>query len=76
MLGNWSLGAYFKRESITWSHELLTRDDLLAIPPQRLWTLHPLFLPIAATGTSGSLRGCVRWLSRPRPASPMATASA
>jgi alanyl-tRNA synthetase len=37
MLGNWSLGAYFKRESITWSHELLTRDDLLAIPPQRLW---------------------------------------
>jgi alanyl-tRNA synthetase len=37
MLGNWSLGAYFKRESITWSHELLTRDDLLAIAPQRLW---------------------------------------
>src|SRR6266511_4028391 len=34
MLGNWSLGAYFKRESITWSHELLTRDDLLAIAPQ------------------------------------------
>jgi alanyl-tRNA synthetase len=28
---------YFKRESITWSHELLTRDDLLAIAPQRLW---------------------------------------
>jgi hypothetical protein len=37
MLGNWSLGAYFKRESITWSHEFLTREDLLAIPPQRLW---------------------------------------
>ena len=37
MLGNWSLGAYFKQESITWSHEFLTRDDLLAIPPQRLW---------------------------------------
>jgi alanyl-tRNA synthetase len=37
MLGNWSLGAYFKRESITWSHEFLTRDDLLAIPPRRLW---------------------------------------
>ena len=37
MLGNWSLGAYFKGESITWSHELLTRDDLLAIAPQRLW---------------------------------------
>jgi alanyl-tRNA synthetase len=37
MLGNWSLGAYFKRESITWSHELVTSDDLLAILPQRLW---------------------------------------
>jgi alanyl-tRNA synthetase len=37
MLGNWSLGAYFKWESITWSHEFLTRDDLLAIPPHRLW---------------------------------------
>jgi alanyl-tRNA synthetase len=37
MLGNWSLGAYFKQESITWSHELLTRADLLAIPPERLW---------------------------------------
>jgi alanyl-tRNA synthetase len=37
MLGNWSLGAYFKQESITWSHELLTREDLLAIAPQRLW---------------------------------------
>jgi alanyl-tRNA synthetase len=37
MLGNWSLGAYFKRESITWSHEFLTRDDLLGIAPQRLW---------------------------------------
>jgi tRNA synthetases class II (A) len=57
MLGNWSLGAYFKGESITWSHEPLTRDDLLAIPSQRLWTSHPRFLAIAATGTSGSLRG-------------------
>jgi alanyl-tRNA synthetase len=37
MLGNWSLGAYFKRQSITWSYEFLTRDDLLAIPSQRLW---------------------------------------
>jgi alanyl-tRNA synthetase len=37
MLGNWSLGAYFKRESITWSYQLLTRPALLAIAPQRLW---------------------------------------
>jgi tRNA synthetases class II (A) len=37
MLGNWSLGAYFQWGSITWSQEFLTRDDLLAIPPRRLW---------------------------------------
>lgn len=34
MLGNWSLGDYFKRESITWSFEFLT--DVLKIPLDRL----------------------------------------
>lgn len=34
MLGNWSLGDYFKKESISWSYEFLT--DVLHINPERL----------------------------------------
>lgn len=34
MLGNWSLGDYFKEESIAWSFEFLT--DVLHIPVERL----------------------------------------
>lgn len=34
MLGNWSLGDYFKKESITWSFELLTKH--LNIPVEKL----------------------------------------
>ena len=34
MLGNWSLGDYFKEESISWSFEFLT--DVLKIPVERL----------------------------------------
>ena len=34
MLGNWSLGDYFKDESISWSFEFLTKD--LEIPVERL----------------------------------------
>jgi alanyl-tRNA synthetase len=37
MLGNWSLGAYFKQESITWSHEFLTGAQYLNIPGDQLW---------------------------------------
>ncbi len=34
MLGNWSLGDYFKKEAITWSYEFLTQ--VLEIPAERL----------------------------------------
>ena len=38
MLGNWSLGDYFKADSIKWSWELLTSKDAgLGIDPNRLY---------------------------------------
>ena len=36
MLGNWSLGAYFKPDAIKWSYQFLTDPNYLGIPKDRL----------------------------------------
>ncbi len=46
MLGNWSFGDYFKRESLIWGWELLTR--VWGIPPKRLFAT--VYAPDKAKG--------------------------
>ena len=36
MLGNWSLGDYWKKEMIPWSYEFLTSKDWLGFDPEKL----------------------------------------
>ena len=37
MLGNWSLGDYFKKEQLNWAFEFLTSPQWLALDPQKIY---------------------------------------
>jgi len=52
MLGNWSFGDYFKRESLKWAWELLTK--VYGLPADKLWAT--VYEPTMKPTISGSMK--------------------
>jgi alanyl-tRNA synthetase len=75
MLGNWSFGDYFKKDSLTWGWELITK--VWGIPPKRLFaTVYAPDKPRATPPTSTRKPMTSGPVSSARPASiPPSTSS-
>ncbi len=67
MLGNWSLGDYFKAESIEWSWEFLTSPDWLGIAPEKLCIT--CFVGDAAAGIGQDEEAAALWRAQGVPES-------
>lgn len=67
MLGNWSLGDYFKAESIAWSWEFLTAPEWLGIEPGKLCVT--CFIGDVASGVAQDDEAAALWRAQGVPES-------